>query len=410
MGADCSTIAKAELLKEEVQPTHPNKAAEGQLRGSFPEISRPLFSKTGPAALWSCDRQTAGDLSSASTRTRLDSQEEFSKQMSSASISSRLGDLSLLVDPKEVIVKKELCTTYKSTVSIASWKGNLVAAKQLKVDHEQDAESKENTLKDLVNEITILSGISHPCLVKLLGANMDSAEPLMLTELLENQDVETYMLRQRISSVDGFFKPRFSLAMRWALNTGEALAYLHGLSHPIIHRDLKPLNMFLTRSLEVKIGDFGLAKVMPSRSSDRAPKMSGGVGTWRYMAPEVVQYEQYDEKIDIFAFSLILYFIFSGTQPFYSFGKDPRAVLRAYRRGEEPRPTLGSSVGTRELRAFLPRAWHPDPNQRPSAQECLDSLSVMEKPGLRKTIKDISTKLKKGKERLSSSKVSPLKN
>ena len=106
-------------------------------------------------------------------------------------MSSRLGDLSLLVDPKEVIVKKELCTTCKSTVSIASWKGNLVAAKQLKVDLEQDAESKENTLKDLVNEITILSEISHPCLVKLLGANLGSAEPLMLTELLENQDVET---------------------------------------------------------------------------------------------------------------------------------------------------------------------------------------------------------------------------
>ena len=108
MGAECSTIAKAELLKEEVQPTHKNKAAEGHLSGSFPEISRPLmFSKTGPAALWSCDRGTAGDLSSASTRTRLDSQEEFSKQISSASMSSRLGDLSLLVDPKEVIVKKE---------------------------------------------------------------------------------------------------------------------------------------------------------------------------------------------------------------------------------------------------------------------------------------------------------------
>ena len=46
--------------------------------------------------------------------------------------------------------------------------------------------------------------------------------------------------------------------------------------------------------------------------------MSGGVGTWRYMAPEVVRYEQYDEKIDIFAFSLILYFIFSGTQCLFS--------------------------------------------------------------------------------------------
>ena len=59
------------------------------------------------------------------------------------------------------------------------------------------------------------------------------------------------MLKQRTSSVEGVFKPHFSLAMRWALNTCEALAYLHGLSHPIIHRDLKPLNMFLTRSLEV---------------------------------------------------------------------------------------------------------------------------------------------------------------
>lgn len=69
------------------------------------------------------------------------------------------------------------------------------------------------------------------------------------------------MLRQRISSVDGFFKPRFGLAMRWALNTGDALAYLHGLSHPIIHRDLKPLNMFLTRNLEAK----GEAEGVPTR-------------------------------------------------------------------------------------------------------------------------------------------------
>ena len=182
MGAERSTIAKAEPLK----------AAEGRLRGFFPKISRPLmFSKTGPAALWSCDRGTAGDLSSASTQTGLDSKDDFSEQMSFASISSHLRDLSLLVDPKEVIVKKELCTTCKSTVSIANWKGNLVAAKQLKVDYEQDVESKENTMKELMDEITILSEISHPCLVKLLGANLDSAEPLILTELLENQDVET---------------------------------------------------------------------------------------------------------------------------------------------------------------------------------------------------------------------------
>lgn len=58
------------------------------------------------------------------------------------------------------------------------------------------------------------------------------------------------MRKRRVASVDGLWKPRFPLAMRWALSTATALAYLHGLAHPIIHRDLKPLNMFLTKHLE----------------------------------------------------------------------------------------------------------------------------------------------------------------
>ena len=186
MGAVCSEIAKAEPLRDEMQPS-PHKATDGcQLRDAPAELS------SGPVALCSLS-DSLGDanvLSAVSTQIGLDSKDDFSEQ-SFASISSHLRDLSLLVDPKEVIVKKELCTTCKSTVSIANWKGNLVAAKQLKVDYEQDAESKENTMKELMDEITILSEISHPCLVKLLGANLDSAEPLILTELLENQDVET---------------------------------------------------------------------------------------------------------------------------------------------------------------------------------------------------------------------------
>ena len=184
MGAVCSGIAKVEPLGYEVQLSQ-HKATDGcQLRDAqlAAELSRPA------ALCSSSDSLGANDLSSASTQTGLDSKEDF-LEMSFASISSHL-DLSLLVDPKEVIVKKELCTTCKSTVSIASWKGNLIAAKQLKVDLEEE-ESKENTMKEFMNELAILRNISHPCLVKLLGANLDSAEPLMLTELLENQDVET---------------------------------------------------------------------------------------------------------------------------------------------------------------------------------------------------------------------------
>ena len=59
------------------------------------------------------------------------------------------------------------------------------------------------------------------------------------------------MRQRRAVSVDGVtYQPRFGLAMRWAISTGRALAYLHGLKHPIIHRDVKPLNLFLNQDLE----------------------------------------------------------------------------------------------------------------------------------------------------------------
>lgn len=104
----------------------------------------------------------------------------------------------------------------------------------------------------------------------------------------------------------------------------------------------------------MKLGDFGLAKVMPNRQRPIEPlQMTGGIGTWRYMAPEVVRDEPYDEKIDIYGLGLIMYYLFSGRPPFFSVGKDPRPVLRAYRRGHEPRPSLRGL--SKALRGFLPR-------------------------------------------------------
>ncbi|CAJ1376122.1 unnamed protein product [Effrenium voratum] len=299
------------------------------------------------------------------------------KEVSQISISSHLSSQSLLVNPSEVKQGKVLCSTLKSTVCVALWQGQQVAVKQLKTQDEEDL------VAELLHEIHVLSALQHPCLVKLVGANLDKEGPFMLTEYMEHRDVETYMQQQRQNAEDPYYKPSFEVAMGWALNTGQALEYLHGLPCPIIHRDLKPLNLFLTKHLHVKVGDFGISKVMPSTST--RVKMTGGVGSWRYMAPEVARHEAYTEKADIYAYALILYFIFSGRQPFHAWD-DLEDVLKAFIRGEEPRPDLSVRMG-RELRSFLPEVWD-DAACRPSAAECLLRLSDMKAPSLRESVAD----------------------
>lgn len=322
----------------------------------------------------------------------LESFSEFERVESEAIslMRTELSQQSVLVDVEELLHKKPLCSTSHCQISTVQWRGQTVAMKELKINPE-DAERHLHSTRDLLQEIHIMHQINHPCLVKLVGANLDITkhQPFLLTEFLEHKDVESYMRQQREVSVEGVYRPRFGLAMRWAISTGRALAYLHGLKHPIIHRDVKPLNLFLNQDLEVKLGDFGLCKVMPwrhSTSPSPAPKMTGLVGTWRYMAPEVVRRSQYNEKVDIYSFSLILYLIFSGRQPWYAWGNDGEAILKAYVEGKEPRPSL-DSVGSCELQGFLPKLWHRDADQRPSAEQCVERLSLMKPPGLRDTMR-----------------------
>ncbi|CAJ1367678.1 unnamed protein product [Effrenium voratum] len=298
----------------------------------------------------------------------------------SESLVSRLSCRSMLVDVHEVQRGEVLNRTLKSQVCSASWQGTKAVAKQLLPgfkDHK-----KKNA--ELLHEIDILSSLQHPCLVRLLGANLfdDIEGTVMLTEFMAHGDVDVYMHKQRRVQRDPRYAPPFDVAMGWALDTGRALRYLHGLRTPIIHRDLKPNNMFLTNDLKVKLGDLGSSKVMPDHAADPspAPRMTGGIGTWRYMAPEVARHQAYTEKVDIYSFSLVLYYIFTGLQPFYTWG-DVELLLQAFAKGQEPRPEL-SAVRSRELRSFLEEAWHAESGRRPSAGECLLLLNWTPNCGL----------------------------
>ena len=106
-------------------------------------------------------------------------------------MNSCLSQNSFLVDPGEVHQRKQLCTTGKNQILIGKWHGQKVAMKQLMLDPEDDPERFSKATRDLMREIHVMSKISHPCLVKLLGANLELEKPFLMTEFLEYRDVET---------------------------------------------------------------------------------------------------------------------------------------------------------------------------------------------------------------------------
>ena len=145
---------------------------------------------------------------------------------------------------------------------------------------------------------------------------------------------------------------------------------------PIVHRDLKPMNLLLTAHLDVKVADLGISRGLAKLPQERDGfKMTGGVGTLRYMAPEVVRHNSYEEKVDIFAFALILYFMSSGREPFHHI-RNPEHLMEEYIAGREPRPPVTDCPAS--LRPVLVGAWQAAPFQRPGAQELLAQLEQVE--------------------------------
>lgn len=86
--------------------------------------------------------------------------------------------------------------------------------------------------------------------------------------------------------------------------------YLH--SKAIIHRDLKPENVLVGDNFRLKIGDFGIAKLL----SDLNPENHSVVGTLLYMAPEVYLHEPYDKTVDVWALGVMLYEMAMMEYPF----------------------------------------------------------------------------------------------
>ncbi|KAF8378721.1 hypothetical protein HHK36_030070 [Tetracentron sinense] len=96
----------------------------------------------------------------------------------------------------------------------------------------------------------------------------------------------------------------------------------------------------------LKVGDFGLSKLIKVQNSHDVYKMTGETGSYRYMAPEVFKHRKYDKKVDVFSFAMILYEMLEGEPPLANY--DPYEAAKYVAEGN--RPTFRAKGYIPELR------------------------------------------------------------
>ncbi|KAH9306297.1 hypothetical protein KI387_010701 [Taxus chinensis] len=177
--------------------------------------------------------------------------------------------------------------------------GRSVAVKKLYHDNTRRVEQ-------FLNETDILSALHHPNLVRLFGCTCPSSGELVLVyEYVSNGTLAEHLHGERKAPGGLSWENRLNIA----IETAQALAYLHGFDPPVFHRDVKSDNILLDENFKAKVSDFGLSKLSAVNVSHVTTEPHGTPG---YVDPEYYQSYQLTDKSDVYSFGVVLVEIISA--------------------------------------------------------------------------------------------------
>lgn len=180
------------------------------------------------------------------------------------------------------------------------------------------------------NERQILASLEHPNIARLLDGGMsDDGLPFYVMEFIEGEPIDEYCRERDLS-----LHARLELFRQVCA----AVSYAH--RRLIVHRDIKPSNILVTPAGEVKLLDFGIAKVVSqTNDGERGTATQLGLMTPAYASPEQFRGDQVTTATDIYSLGVVLYRLLTGQLPYNLNGLRLDQMLRLVCETEPPRPS-----------------------------------------------------------------------
>lgn len=231
--------------------------------------------------------------------------------------------------------------------------------------------------KEYVTEVKIISQLRHRNLVQLIGWCHDHDDFLLVYEFMANGSLDSHLFNEKNYI-------NWSMRYKVAFGIASALLYLHEeCEQCVVHRDIKSSNIMLDSTFNVKLGDFGLARLV---DHDCGPKTTGLAGTLGYMAPEYIATGRASKESDVYSFGVVALEIVRGRKSTHSMDDTSEMglvewVWNLYGRDEVLLAVdgrLGMDYDAKQVECLaLVGLWcaHPDHRLRPSIRQVIQVLN-----------------------------------
>ena len=229
------------------------------------------------------------------------------------------------------------------------------------------------SLERFTREARAASQLNHPNICTIHGIEDNNGHPFIVMEKLDGESLKAHIAGH-------------AMAVEEVLDVGVQVAEALVASHAkgIVHRDIKPANIFLTPSGQVKVLDFGLAKLVHNLGADddggdQSLTAVGVIpGTAVYMSPEQARSETIDARTDLFSFGVVMYEMSTGKKPFT--GNNSLMTLDAVLHQKPVPPRDLNPKMPVELEGIIGKAMEKDRTHRyQSAAEMKSDLALLKR-------------------------------